>query len=241
MPGHVNREGRLVWYGGGKLAADLALPKLRKRWPATGPEPMRRVRPGVRLTAGERRAIWDGAADTAARAAKAIRWFAVTDPAAADAAWAASDALHVAASVLGNRALGRAADSYDRAARQGYGRIPRPTPAGNSLRATVRLLTLAAAASDQDTAAAMRLIASLADLATAVAELRYAQRHAAQASAARAAADRLRAATVPVPGRTRPADQVRRPEGVRGPDENCRGSGPARLSGRIHTAKLQAA
>jgi MobA/VirD2-like, nuclease domain len=216
MPGHMNRDGRPVWYGGGKLAADLTLPKLRKRWPTTGPEPTRRARPGARLTAEERRAIWDGAADAAARAADAIRWFAIADPAAAaDAAWAASDALHVAAIVLGNRALRRAAESYDGAARQGYGRIPCPTPAGNSLRVTARLLTLAAAASDRDTAAAMRLIANLADLVAAVAELRYAQRHAAQASAARAAAERLRAATVPVPGTPQLADQVRRREGAR--------------------------
>ncbi|GII96355.1 relaxase/mobilization nuclease domain-containing protein [Sinosporangium siamense] len=29
LPGHANREGRPVWYGGGKLAADLSLPKLQ--------------------------------------------------------------------------------------------------------------------------------------------------------------------------------------------------------------------
>ncbi|GII97538.1 relaxase/mobilization nuclease domain-containing protein [Sinosporangium siamense] len=32
LPGHANREGRPVWYGGGKLAADLTLPKLQARW-----------------------------------------------------------------------------------------------------------------------------------------------------------------------------------------------------------------
>ncbi len=65
-PGHVNCSGTPVWYGGGKLAADLALPKLRKRWLGAGPASTPRPRPGVRLTAGERRVIWDGAANTPA-------------------------------------------------------------------------------------------------------------------------------------------------------------------------------
>jgi hypothetical protein len=32
LPGHTARDGGAVWYGGGKLAADLTLPKLRARW-----------------------------------------------------------------------------------------------------------------------------------------------------------------------------------------------------------------
>src|SRR5215470_3599670 len=38
LPGHTARNGGVVWYGGGKLAADLTLPKLRARWsgPADG-------------------------------------------------------------------------------------------------------------------------------------------------------------------------------------------------------------
>jgi hypothetical protein len=32
LAGHMNRDGGVVWYGGGKLAADLRLPKLRRRW-----------------------------------------------------------------------------------------------------------------------------------------------------------------------------------------------------------------
>src|SRR5437899_2004192 len=65
-----------------------------------------------------------------------------TDPAAAaDAAWATSDTLHVAATVLGSRILRQAADAYDRAARAPYGRIPPPTPTGNQLRQAARLLS----------------------------------------------------------------------------------------------------
>lgn len=194
-----------MWFGGGKLAPDLTLPKLRQRWLATGPASTPHAHTGARLSAEERRHIWNGASNTAARATHTIRSCAFTDPAAAtDAAWAAADALHVAADVLGSRTLRQAADSYARAARCGYGRIPRPTPAGNRLRATARLLALAATVGDEDQAAVMMLVAKLAELAIAVAELREAQRHAAQASAARAAAEHLHSATCVGPSRARP-------------------------------------
>jgi relaxase-like protein len=35
LPGRMARDGGAVWYGGGKLAADLTLPKLRARWSGT--------------------------------------------------------------------------------------------------------------------------------------------------------------------------------------------------------------
>jgi hypothetical protein len=47
MDGHVTAGGETVWYGGGKLAADLTLPRLRNRWggpdapPETGGGPAR--------------------------------------------------------------------------------------------------------------------------------------------------------------------------------------------------------
>ena len=125
LPHDTTRAGAPVWFGGGKLAADLTLPKLRSRWQATGP------RPGDRFTAAERAAIWEHAARTAAGAAEQIRNVAATDPAAAaDAAWAAADTLHAAAAALGSRVLRQAADSYDRAARAPYGRIPVSGSAG---------------------------------------------------------------------------------------------------------------
>src|SRR6266480_5234151 len=37
MPGHTAQDGGVVWYGGGKLAADLTLPRLRARWASAGP------------------------------------------------------------------------------------------------------------------------------------------------------------------------------------------------------------
>jgi hypothetical protein len=189
LPGDTTRAGTPVWFGGGKLAPDLTLPKLRCRW-----QPARAV-PGEQFTPAERNAIWEHAARTTADASDQIRHLAATNPAAAaDAAWAAADTLHVAASALRSRVLRQAADSYDRAARAPYGRIPRPTPAGNGLRRAARLLSAAASVSGDLTLAQITLVTRLAALAEDIADLREAQRHAAQAAAARHAAERLYAA-----------------------------------------------
>ena len=148
LPGHTVRGGGVVWYGGGKLAAQASIPKLRVRWLGTSPGAKQRTRPSIRLTAADQRAIWDGAACAAARAARTIRLCALTDPAAAaDAAWATSDTLHVAANIVESRTLRKAADSCRRAARHGYGRILGPPRPGTRLRASARLLALSAAES----------------------------------------------------------------------------------------------
>src|SRR5207249_875312 len=102
---HTTKDGGIVWYGGGKLAADLTLPKLRHRWGP--PRSTGRDGPGAsRLTVPEPNAIYAHAASQAACAAEHIRHCSATDPTqAADAAWAAADALHVAARVLRSRGL----------------------------------------------------------------------------------------------------------------------------------------
>ena len=139
-------------------------------------------------------AWWDHAARVAAEAAAQIR----TDPAAAaDTAWATSDALHVAAAALGSRILRQAADAYDRAARAPYGRIPAPTPAGNGLRQAARAMSAFAYLTSDRTLMPVILITRLAALAEAVAGLRESQQRAAQAAAALAAAERLHAAARP--------------------------------------------
>jgi hypothetical protein len=188
LPSDTTRSATRVWFGGGKLAPDLTLPKLRCRW-----EPARTTH-GEPFTPAERNAIWEHAARTAAGASDQIRHLAATDPAAAAAAWAAADTLHAAASALRSRVLRQAADSYDRAARAPYGRIPRPTPAGNSLRRAARLLSTTASVSGDPTLAQITLVTRLAALVEDIADLREAQRHAAQAAAARHAAERLHAA-----------------------------------------------
>jgi hypothetical protein len=205
LPGDTTKDGGPVWYGGGKLAADLSWPKLRQRWTS------HRVTPGAAgLTAEDRNAAWDHATRAAADAAAQIRAMAWTDPeAAADAAWATSDTLHVAAAVLGSRILRQAADAYDRAARSPYGRIPPPSPAGNQLRQAARLLSAFACLTGDRSMTSIVLITRLAALAEAVAELRDAQRNAAQAAAAHAAAERLYAAAHPAPpAQPRPAQRA---------------------------------
>jgi hypothetical protein len=189
LPGDANRNGGPVWFGGGKLAADLTLSKLRRRW-----EPAR-VTPEDKFTAQERNALWDLAAQTAADASAQIRSHVATSPAAvADIAWAAADTMHTVAAALGSRVLRQAADSYDRAARAPYGRIPSPTPVGNRLRRAARLLAASAALSSDSMLAVVTLVTRLAALAEAVAELRDVQQRAAQAASSRLAAERLRAA-----------------------------------------------
>ena len=148
-----------------------------------------------RFTAPERDEIYRHAAHQARAAAEHIRHCVHTDPAAAaDAAWAAADTLHVAARALHNPSLRCAADSYDRAARAAYGRIPRRSYDGDQLRCTARMIALAGNLTGDNTLMALALMAQLVALAAAVAELRQAQQHAAQAAAARAAAAHLHSA-----------------------------------------------
>ena len=153
------------------------------------------------LTAEERNALWDHATRVAADATAQIRNLAWTDPAAAaDAAWATSDTLHVAAAMLGSRILRQAADAYDRAARSPYGRIPPPIPGREPLRQAARLLSAFAYLTGDRSMAPIVLITRLAALAEAVAELRDSQQHAAQAAAARAPPN----ASTPPPARHPP-------------------------------------
>jgi hypothetical protein len=190
LPGHCAGDGAAVWYGGGRLAPGLTLPRLRRCWdsPRNAPE-----RSGAsRFTAPEQDAIFEHAARQARMAAEHIWHAAHSDPAAgADAAWAAADILHVAAKALRSPDLRRAADSYDRAARTRYGRIPRTTSAGQQLRAAARLIAMTGQLTGDTTLIAIALAANLAALAGAVAELRRTRQHAAQAAAAQVAATRL--------------------------------------------------
>jgi hypothetical protein len=213
LPGHGAAGGAVAWHGGGRLAAGLSLPRLRRAW-----QRGRSGDPGCSGSAGltvpERNAIYQHAARQAGMAAVHVRRCAGADPGgAADAAWAAADALHMAAQALGSPALRRAAEAYDRAARAPYGRLPRRTCEGQQLRVAARVVGLLGRAGGVSALAPAGLLANLAGLAAAVAELRQAQQHAAQASAARAAAAHLNAELARIrsrpPGHAR--SQTRRP------------------------------
>jgi hypothetical protein len=189
LPGNTTKGGTPVWYGGGKLAADLTLPKLRSRWhqPASQGHD--------KFSTADRQEIWDHAARIAGDAAKKMPFLTMADPAvASDIAWAAADTLRAAAEALGSSELRQAADAYDRAARLPYGRIPKPNPFGVQLRQAARVLSAMAWATGNRRLTAVTLILRLAALIEAVAELREAQRQAAQAASARTAAKRLYAA-----------------------------------------------
>jgi hypothetical protein len=161
----------------------------------------------------EREALYRHAARQAATAAEHIRRSARGHPkGGADTAWAAADTLNAAARALHYPELRRAADAYDRAARQPYGRIPLRTRSGDQLRATARLIALVGNVSGDSTLAVAALVASLFDLAAAVTELRQAQQHAAQAAAARRAAEHLHCAHTRARSHAAQAGWAARPE-----------------------------
>jgi hypothetical protein len=187
LPGDTTADGAPVWYGGGKLATDLSWTGLCRRWDGPrDPQPAR--------TAQERDDLWQHAAKITNTAAAQIR-DAASPWAAADAAYAAGDALRVTAAALGSPIVARAADAYDRAARQQHGRIPRPTPAGNQLRHAARTISALGYLTGNKSLAPLVLLLRLAALAETLTGLRSAQQRDWQAEAARRAARHLHQAT----------------------------------------------
>ena len=199
LRGCTGTDGAPRWYGGGRLHDSLTLPRLRPGGPAASSG--RRSVPGrsgslprnAPRSTGTRRGRPPPRRSTCAAAPPVIR----VD--GADAAWAAADTLHAAARATGSRVLRCAADGYDRAARAPYGRIPRRTRQGDRLRAAARLLAMTGQAAGDGTGQAGALAANLVALADAVAGLREAQAHAAQAAAARQAAEQLSCRVQPGP------------------------------------------
>ena len=57
LPGDTTKNGGPIWYGGGKLAADLSWPKLQQRWTPTRATP---GRAHLTLAAEERNAVYAG-------------------------------------------------------------------------------------------------------------------------------------------------------------------------------------
>jgi hypothetical protein len=210
----VDREGvEPTWCPGSRLADDLSLSRLLRRWASPGPSHSQ-AGEHDELTPEERQGFYDDAARAAAYATAQIRrYLAVSPYAVQDACWAASDALRVAAKVTGNRHLHRAANAYDRAARVPYGCIPTPTPAGDALRTAARLLARTGVIKNRTVVSTVLLIANLVTLLDTIAELRHLQQRQAQADAARKAAAHVRearpAAERPVPQPVDPSAQAR--------------------------------
>jgi hypothetical protein len=79
LPGHVDRDGAPIWYGGGRLSADLTLSRLHCRWGTSRNSTAERFG-AFRFTVSERNAIYEHAARQATNAAEHIRHCAHHDP-----------------------------------------------------------------------------------------------------------------------------------------------------------------
>ena len=201
LAGDTNPAGDPIFYGGGKLAADLSLTRLRARW-----------QPDTTLAGSDRRArqlhpipaeIYDRAAALIADTAAHIATH--TNPRAVAGTVAAAADLLAATAAAWEGTLGgpitRAAELFDRAAHEPGPR--RPAPVGTSvypLRTIGRILAAAGSRREQnDLCAMMQLVRAVAGIADAVAEFRIVQQRLHQAAAARQAAAHLAAYQPPQP------------------------------------------
>jgi hypothetical protein len=195
LPGHHTAAGNIVWYGGGRLAPDLTLPKLRHRWHHHDAPP--RTSTGRQPTRDERAETFHRAAHTAQRAAEELRNLAGAHPRAASAvAQAAADVLTSTARAFESRRggpLAQAAEAFDRAARLPHGQPPPRHRRADQLRAISRLISvMGRLTGENDTTAALQLVLHLAALAEHLADLRHHQQRLHQVRDARHAADTLR-------------------------------------------------
>ncbi|RQX02811.1 relaxase [Micromonospora arida] len=216
LPEARTADGKPVYFSGGRLAPDMTLPKLLLRWGTPTPLPAAPVVGRVERTAAMRQA-----AKVAATAAEDIRRDACAAPGRAQAtAVAAADLVtSLAAAVEGDRRgpLHRAAEAFDRAARDLYGRVQKPTGRSQQMRAMSRLVALMGRISgDDDALVVLALVMDLARFADTLEQLRSAQQRLHQAEAARAAGDVLRlvaggrqpAVTPPLTATSTPAPTV---------------------------------
>ena len=212
--------GQAIWFGGGKLAPDLTLPQLHRRWqghePSMEPQAEQAGRAGrprgagdgtpsglgadrFGLTPQERLRLWHGAQDATARATAQITATldVGADPRlAGDVAWATSDLLAVVARLTERRAGGpytEAARAFEHAGRDLHHTPHVRTPAGRRLRTATTALSAVRVALPSEVRELLLLGQRLIALAEAVARLRQTQARAAQAAAAREAAYQLRA------------------------------------------------
>lgn len=214
---YLNGAGEPVRFGGGKLAPDLSWPKLASRWSQPAPETVTpeaaeqaaqgQNEPRAPRFSGDDEAAWREAERIVQDAADRITASAATEPdQAADAAWAASDALAAAAAGLeGDEGgpLTDAAEAFDRAGRDSFRRTPVRTDTGQALRSVGRLVGMLAISSREPKARAAVLSVAMSSLVAAVVDLRTAQQRQHQAEAALATAVSLRqVAPIRVPAAT---------------------------------------
>lgn len=204
-----------VWFGGGKLAPDLSLPRLKDRWASNSSRPNPRpAGSGAERTSplspSDRAQLLEQARLSTQDAVEHIRTHGGDPTAVVDATWASADLFAAAARVYDYRQrtgkVTQAADLYEQAARPAHRRTPRATAAGQHVRAAAGALLAVRRTLPSETRQVLALLAQLQSLAATVASLREAQGRAAQAAAARAAAEHLAVAagrqTQPPPAAT---------------------------------------
>ena len=172
-PGDVTAAGEPVFYSGSKLAPDLSLPRLRRRWAAARPGPAGGGSP-VEAVAAARAALAAGSEDV-------------------DGIVAGTADLLVA--LAGQRSGERsgerwaaAAERFDRAARSPYGAEAFPGPAGTALRQAARGLLAAGRRAGRDGVGGVALVVAVAGLLAEIAAWQDTRDRMHQGAAARAAA-----------------------------------------------------
>lgn len=195
LPSHRTPAGGTIWYGGGRLAPDLTLPRLRHRWG--------RPTGQVRGHADVRSNVLDCATHAVHSANAHMATLSATDPDRAAAIGVhASDLLIALARSPAGRSVGSLygiCDQFDHACRNSGPRQPPHTLAGNGLRSFARLIaTLNHIEMTSDERILLGLIRSMATLAETMAALRRAQDRLHQARSALAAAAGLREAAARV-------------------------------------------
>lgn len=240
--GDETAEGLPVWFSGRRLARDLALPQLLRRW-ASAPAPTV-IPPAVeeRSQVGreEREAAIAEAISAVEHAGAAIA--AGERAAVPSIAHAAGDMLSAVCAVT-ERGRGvtpvpwAAADVFDRAARSPQiGQPRRWEPVASQLRtAAWRLIAVRAVTGRSGEAGMGQLVLALAALAAEIAAFREQERCIAQSSAARRSAQLLRDSRVATgPGGTagtRPAREAR------GPGRRATRQGPVGTGGPVGAAQ----
>ena len=118
-----------VWFSGGKLAADLTIPKLRLRWPES-PAGSARAAPAPQVDRDE---VWRQAVQAAREATSRVRAHAGDPTGASRAAWEARDFLASLSRLVpgrDGRALRDAAAGFERAGHAALGGHESPVRAG---------------------------------------------------------------------------------------------------------------
>jgi hypothetical protein len=181
LPGYHHEGDPGIWYSGGKLAADLSLPRLEARWasPQAAPQP---VGP-----AGEADVFKAVARATGAAAGH------IADPAMPRAT---AEILNLTARAVEREPgpISDAARRFDRSYREPGGATPAAGRHATDLRSAAMTFAKAGDLSaDADRATVRELLGGITTLLEATAQLRDAQQRGAQAQAARQAAGTLRA------------------------------------------------